>query len=107
MGSKLSYDSTRFSAIAAATDLLGCAVRQDIEWGALDTGGGHAIYALGNTVDRDASIPTHFASPWFRTLAELNAFCLDHLQDYARTAERVEVSGWLPERWFWQGRAAA
>ena len=107
MGSTLSYDPTRFSAIAAATDLLGCRVRQDIEWGQLDGGDSHAIYALGNTADRDAGLPAQLASPWFRTLDELNAFCLDHLQDYARTAERVEVSGWLPERWFWQGRAAA
>ena len=107
MGSTLSYDPTRFSAIAAATDLLGCRVRQDLEWGQLDAGGGHVIYALGNAADRETGIAAHLASPWFSTLAELNAFCLDHLQDYARTAERVEISGWLPERWFWQGRVAA
>ena len=106
MASKLSYDPTRFSAIAAATDLLGCGVRNNIEWGQLDAGGGRAIYALGNAVDR-AGIAGHLASPWFNTLAELNNFCFDHLQDYASTAERVEVSGWLPERWFWQVRAAA
>ena len=107
MGSTLSYDPTRCTAIAAATNLLGCTVRQGIEWGELHTGDAHVIYALGNTADRDAGIPAQLASPWFNTLAELNAFCLDHLHDYARTAERVEVSGWLPERWFWQGRAAA
>ena len=69
MGSALSYDPTRCTAIAAATDLLGCAARQDIEWGQLDAVGGHAIYALGNTSDRGTGIAAHLASPWFSTLA--------------------------------------
>ena len=104
MASKYLYDPRRYSSIAAVTVLLDCSVRQDIDWGEVDGGGGHAVYALGNAVDRDSGLAAHVASPWFRSLDELNAFCLEHDHDYAQIAERVEVTGWLPEWWFWQGR---
>ena len=105
MASTYLYDPRHYRAIAIITGLLDCGVRQDIDWGELDGAGGHRIYALGNAADAALGIATHVASPWFGSLDDLNAFCAHHDHEYASVAERVEVTGWLPERWFWQGRA--
>ena len=96
------HSVARFTAIEAVSGLLDCAVRCDIDWNRPVSGPMPAMFALGERAEGFAERQRYRASPRFRTLAELDAFCLRHLDDYARVVQQIEVNGALPARWFWQ-----
>lgn len=92
----------RFTAIEAVSGLLDCAVRCDVDWNRPGRGPLRAVFALGARAEGAPDLQTQRASPRFRTLAQLDAFCLRHLDDYAKVIQDTEVNGALPDRWFWQ-----
>ena len=106
MGTRLQPDTAqRYSGVVASLELINGVVLNSVIWDEATRSHTGPVYALGWTGEGRASSP--LASPRFYTLAELNTFCLDHLDHYARIAERAEHGVIMPVARFWDMGAHA
>ena len=99
------YTPERYSGVVASLELINGVVLNSVIWDEATRRHTGPVYALGWTGEGRASSP--LASPRFYTLAELNTFCLDHLDHYARIAERAEHGVIMPVARFWEMGAHA
>ena len=99
------YTPERFSGVVAALELMSAVVLNDVVSDGANQSHPRPVYAVGWTGEGAAASP--LASPRFYTLAELNTFCLDHLDHYARIAERAEHGVIMPVARFWDMGAHA
>ena len=99
------YTLERYSGVVAALELINGVVLNGVIWDEATLSHTRPVYAVGWTGEGRASSP--LASPRFYTLAELNTFCLDHLDHYARIAERAEHGVIMPVARFWEMGAHA
>ena len=95
----------RYSGVVASLGLINGVVLNGVIWDEATTSHTRPVYAVGWTGEGRASSPR--ASPHFYSLAELNTFCLDHLDHYARIAERAEHCAVVPVARFWETGAHA
>ena len=99
------YTPERYSGVVASLGLINGVVLNGVIWDEATPSHTRPVYAVGWTGEGRASSP--LASPRFYTLAELNTFCLDHLDHYARIAERAEHGAVVPVARFWEMGAHA
>ena len=99
------YTPVRYSGVVALLELIKGVVLNGVIWDEATLSHTRPVYAVGWTGEGRASSP--LASPRFYTLAELNTFCLDHLDHYARLAERAEHGAIGPVARFWDMGAHA
>ena len=99
------YTPERYSGVVASLELINGVVLNGVMWDAATASHTRPVYAVGWTGEGGTSSP--LASPRFYTLAELNTFCLDHLDHYARIAERAEHCAVVPVARFWEMGAHA
>ena len=99
------YTPERYSGVVASLELINGVVLNGVIWDEATLSHTRPVYAVGWTGEGRASSP--LASPRFYTLAELNTFCLDHLDHYARIAERAEHGVIMPVARFWDMGAHA
>ena len=106
MGTRFEPDTAqRYSGVVAALELINGVVLNGVIWDQATRSHTGPVYAVGWAGEGGAASP--LASPRFYTLAELNTFCLDHLDHYARIAERAEHCAVVPVARFWEMGAHA
>ena len=106
MGTRFEPDTPeRHSGLVASLALINGVVLDSVIWDEATRSHTGPVYALGWTGEGRASSP--LGSPRFYTLAELNTFCLDHLDHYARIAERAERGVIVSVARFWETGAHA
>ena len=106
MGTRFEPDTPeRYSGVVAALELINGVVLNGVILDEATLSHTRPVYAVGWAGEGRASSP--LASPRFYTLAELNTFCLDHLDHYARIAERAEHGAVVLVARFWETGAHA